>query len=77
MDSEGTTRTANFRGAFLEMNALREAEQLCDVILEVEGETIPAHRVVLASLSAYFRAMFTGEMAESRKQKADDHNQWR
>lgn len=56
-------------GAFVEMNALREAEQLCDVVLEVERERIPCHRVVLASLSAYFKAMFTGEMAESRKKE--------
>lgn len=70
VDSEGIMRfhsDSQFRGAFLEMNALREGEQLCDVILEVEGERIPAHRVVMASLSAYFRAMFTGEMAESKQ----------
>jgi hypothetical protein len=70
VDSEGIMRfhsDSQFRGAFLEMNALREAEHLCDVVLEVEGDRIPAHRVVLASLSAYFRAMFTGEMAESKK----------
>ena len=70
VDSEGIMRfhsESQFRGAFLEMNALRESEQLCDVVLEVEGEMIPAHRVVLASLSPYFRAMFTGEMAESKK----------
>lgn len=70
VDSEGVMRfhsESQFRGAFLEMNSFRETELLCDVVLEVEGERIPAHRVVLASLSAYFRAMFTGEMAESKK----------
>ena len=55
-----------FSRAFVEMNSLRRSEQLCDVVLEVEGEEVPAHRVVLASLSAYFKAMFTGEMAESK-----------
>lgn len=34
--------------------------QLCDVILEVGGETINAHKVVLASVSPYFYAMFNG-----------------
>lgn len=34
--------------------------QLCDVILEVNGEKINAHRVVLASVSPYFYAMFNG-----------------
>ena len=56
-----------FAKAFVEMNALRKSEQLCDVILEVEGQRVPAHRIVLASLSEYFRAMFTGEMAESKQ----------
>lgn len=56
-----------FCKAFAEMNSLRKCEQLCDVFLEVEGQSVPAHRVVLASLSAYFRAMFTGEMAESKQ----------
>ena len=55
-----------FSRSFAEFNTLRRSEQLCDVVLIVEGERIPAHRVILASLSDYFRAMFTGEMAESR-----------
>lgn len=58
---------SQFSGAFMEMKTLREAEKLCDVVLEVEGEKVHCHRVVLASLSAYFRAMFTGDMAESKK----------
>ena len=58
---------SQFSRAFLEMNSLRQTEQLCDVVLEVEGETVTAHRVVLASLSAYFRAMFTQQMAESKQ----------
>lgn len=36
-------------------------EQLCDVTLEVGGETINAHKVILASVSPYFYAMFNGE----------------
>ena len=69
-DSEGVMRfqsESQFRGAFMEMKILREAKLLCDVVLEVEGEKVYCHRVVLASLSAYFRAMFTDDMAE-RKQ---------
>lgn len=68
--ADGTMRfrcDSQFSRAFLEMNSLRQTEQLCDVVLEVEGETVAAHRVVLASLSAYFRAMFTQQMAESRQ----------
>lgn len=56
-----------FSQAFVKLDLLRKAEKLCDVVLEVEGENVPAHRVVLASLSAYFHAMFTGDMAESKQ----------
>ena len=42
---------------------------LCDVILEAEGVEIPAHRIVLASCSQYFSAMFTSELSESRAEK--------
>lgn len=49
------------------MNALRKNRELCDVILLVDGRKIYTHRVVLAACSPYFRAMFTGELAESRQ----------
>lgn len=53
--------------SFQVMNALREQNQLCDVLLKAGGNEIPAHRVVLASSSPYFLAMFTGELSESRQ----------
>lgn len=37
--------------------------QLCDVILDVAGETINAHKLILASVSPYFYAMFNGKRA--------------
>lgn len=46
------------------MNKLRKAEHLCDVTLKVEQTLFPAHRLVLAAVSDYFAAMFTGEMVE-------------
>ena len=58
-----------FSRSFAELNSLRNCEKLCDVVLIVEGERVPAHRVILASSSPYFYAMFTGEMAESRKKE--------
>ena len=60
---------SQFSRSFAELNSLRSCEKLCDVVLVVGEERLPAHRVILASLSAYFRAMFTGEMAESRKKE--------
>lgn len=36
-------------------------QQLCDVALIVAGEVVHAHKVILASISPYFHAMFNGE----------------
>ena len=41
------------------MNNLRKSNTLCDVILQVENQDFPAHRIVLAACSDYFCAMFT------------------
>lgn len=49
------------------MNNLRKVNKLCDVMLQVDGEEFPAHRVVLAACSDYFCAMFTNEMSEKDK----------
>ncbi len=38
-----------------------------DVTLVVAGERFPCHKCVLASLSDYFNAMFTNELAESKQ----------
>ena len=46
---------------------LRENESLCDVRLKAEGATFQAHRVVLAAVSPYFRAMFTGGFKEKEQ----------
>ena len=37
------------------LTKLRDMEQLFDVVLLVEKDRLPAHRVVLASCSEYFR----------------------
>lgn len=49
------------------LNALRAKGHLLDVTLITEGQAFQAHRVVLASCSDYFRAMFTDAMRESRQ----------
>src|SRR5277367_3065614 len=49
------------------INTLRRHRELCDVVLCVGTRKIFAHRVVLSACSAYFHAMFTGELAESRQ----------
>nr|XP_006819450.1 PREDICTED: kelch-like protein 20-like [Saccoglossus kowalevskii] len=49
------------------MNDLRKSETLCDVTICVGDKTFRAHKIVLASCSSYFWAMFTGDMAESQQ----------
>ncbi|XP_048883902.1 kelch-like protein 3 isoform X2 [Brienomyrus brachyistius] len=46
-------------------------KMLCDVLLLADGVEVPAHRVVLASCSPYFCAMFTGDMSESTAQQVE------
>lgn len=47
--------------------ALRRQGELCDVVLLVGSTRINAHKIVLCASSAYFRAMFTNELAESKQ----------
>lgn len=55
------------RATLQELAALRRHRELCDVVLNVGSRKIFAHRVILSACSPYFRAMFTGELAESRQ----------
>ena len=48
------------------MNVLRHSRKLCDVTLIVEEERFDVHKLVLASCSPYFKAMFTGGLRECR-----------
>lgn len=44
----------NHQGATLaRLNTLRKGGHLCDVVIEVDGHSIPAHRAVLACASNY------------------------
>ena len=51
------------------LESLLDLEELCDVTLRTEdGVSILAHRNVLSVGSPYFKAMFTGQLKESRKE---------
>lgn len=50
-----------------QMAQLCMSEDYSDVIFVVENEKLPAHRVILASRSEYFRALLYGGMCESNQ----------
>ncbi|KAM6440908.1 kelch-like protein 2 isoform 2-T2 [Liasis olivaceus] len=64
-----TVNPWHMKKAFKVLNELRSQNLLCDVTIVAEDMEIAAHRVVLASCSPYFHAMFTGEMSESQAKK--------
>lgn len=47
------------------IGALYMADEFADLTLLVNGESFPAHKVILAARSQYFRAMLFGGMRES------------
>ena len=51
------------------LNNLRQEGLFCDVTLCVDGVEFPCHKIVLSSFSSYFKAMFSGDMAESKQNK--------
>ena len=53
------------------LNLLRQHHELCDVILRVGDVKIHAHKVVLASISPYFKAMFTGNLSEKENSEVE------
>ncbi|KAL9916228.1 kelch-like protein 2 isoform 1-T4 [Glossina fuscipes fuscipes] len=54
-----------YGNAFLDsLNKMRINRENCDFALEVEGETIYAHRLALAIASPYFAAMFQNDTKE-------------
>ncbi|KAI1285275.1 Kelch-like protein 17 [Halotydeus destructor] len=60
--------------AFSLMNTMRRSGQLSDVTLDICGQHVKCHRLVLAATSAYFSAMFNNEMAEKNKSLIELHD---
>lgn len=48
------------------LKEFKEERQLCDFSIETRGEEFRVHKILLATCSEYFRAMFTGDNTESR-----------
>ncbi len=56
---------------FKVMKQLQGERELCDVVLLVDGSEFEAHRIILAGVSPYLRAMFTNGMLESGQKKVE------
>ncbi|KAK6493626.1 kelch-like protein 5 isoform X2 [Huso huso] len=52
---------------FKKMENYLRHKQLCDVVLVAGDRKIPAHRLVLSSVSDYFAAMFTSDLREAKQ----------
>ncbi|CAI5680294.1 unnamed protein product [Oreochromis niloticus] len=52
---------------FRKMEGYLRSRQLCDVTLVAGERRIPAHRLVLSSVSDYFAAMFTSDVREAKQ----------
>ena len=57
--------------AFSRMHQMWDEGKLCDVVLDVGGKAIHAHRLVLAASSNYFYSMFVMDMMESRQDRIE------
>uniref|UniRef100_A0A1A7YXF9 BTB domain-containing protein n=1 Tax=Iconisemion striatum TaxID=60296 RepID=A0A1A7YXF9_9TELE len=51
------------------LNSLRLNNAFCDVTLCCGGQEFPCHRIVLASFSSYFQAMFSADLLESKQER--------
>ncbi|XP_075039729.1 kelch repeat and BTB domain-containing protein 12 [Mixophyes fleayi] len=56
------------------INRMRGSAELIDIVLVAEGRRFPCHRVVLASFSPYFRAMFTCGLVECNQTEVTLHD---
>lgn len=60
--------------AFNAIGRMKNRDELCDVELIVDGNRLRAHKLILASFSPYFHAMFTGQLAESQTNTVTLHD---
>ncbi|XP_013391434.1 kelch-like protein 17 [Lingula anatina] len=68
------TANLHHQGAFQMMHHLQRTKQMCDVILDVGDLSLHVHKIVLASCSSYFHAMFTNDMVEKDSKNVRLHD---
>nr|XP_033782343.1 kelch repeat and BTB domain-containing protein 12 isoform X2 [Geotrypetes seraphini] len=61
---EGRAKQQHCSHLLSQIKGMKDSVELIDVILVADGETFPCHRLILASFSPYFKAMFTCGLLE-------------
>ncbi len=56
------------------ISSLRKDDKLCDITIQVEDQHFRAHKIILAGSSPYFRAMFAGDLEESKQSTVVIHS---
>merc|ERR1711953_1227789 len=72
-DKNGYINSGHASQALQKMDQFLRNRQLCDVVLIAGNRRIPAHRLVLCSLSDYFASMFTHDLCEAKKDEIEIH----
>lgn len=72
--SRHTYRSPAHQGSILSgLDDLRQSSILFDVLLQVEGRPVHAHRILLAAACPYFRGMFAGGLREAQQTEITVH----
>ncbi|XP_052276834.1 kelch-like protein 8 isoform X2 [Dreissena polymorpha] len=56
-----------FKESYKTLNTFLDRKEICDVEIVCGSKSFRCHRIILATISGYFRAMFLGNLAESRQ----------
>lgn len=71
MELENVFDIKHSREMFQSLNKMRENRSYTDVTLSVKGEVFHAHKIILATSSRYFDAMFSAGMKESSQTEVE------
>ncbi|XP_062924503.1 kelch repeat and BTB domain-containing protein 12 [Mobula hypostoma] len=74
MDIENSVKVKHSLELLHRINRMKDADELTDVVLVTQGSRFPCHRVLLATFSPYFKAMFTCGLAECGQREVTLHD---
>ncbi|XP_038668656.1 kelch repeat and BTB domain-containing protein 12 [Scyliorhinus canicula] len=74
MDREDKVRVKHSLNLLCQINKMKDADELTDVVLVAQESRFPCHRLLLAAFSPYFQAMFTCGLAECSQREVVLHD---